>query len=98
MRLAHFTSSQGILVADTAGSLRPCGSVHQRQWVTNASNRDESRPFHLQLCVVMSVGGSLVGRDQSAQGPIPVTRSMVKRRMKPGGGSSMGGNFTSGPR
>ena len=26
----HFTSSRGILVTDTAGSSRPCGSVHQR--------------------------------------------------------------------
>ncbi len=36
--------------------------------------------------------------DRYRQGPTPANRSGVIRMMKPGGGSSMGGNFTSGSR
>ena len=35
---------------------------------------------------------------QSCHGPTPVILSTVMRTTEPGGGSSMGGNFTSGPR
>ena len=38
------------------------------------------------------------GVDSYRQGPAPANRSGVIRMMKPGGGWSIGGNFTSGPR
>ena len=36
-------------------------------------------------------------RYRSVHGPVPPIRSGVTRRMKPGGGSGMGGKVTSGP-
>lgn len=40
---------------------------------------------------------AVVEGGQSVQGPTPPMRSAVMRITCPGGGSSMGGNFTPGP-
>ena len=47
---------------------------------------------------VLQVTSTAVSAAHSCHGPTPVSLSTVMRTTDPGGGSSIGGNFTSGPR
>ena len=48
--------------------------------------------------VITGAAGEAGSGSYSAQGPTPPTRSTAIRIRTPGGGSSIGGNCTSGPR
>ena len=56
-----------------------------------------ARHMREHLAHVRGGGGSGDLSRRQSQFPLPATRSTVIRMTYPGGGSSMGGNLTSGP-
>jgi hypothetical protein len=88
-----------VLAGDSPYALEPVGRA---QRFADLETRLRVRTGARWVAVrAMAADGSFLGESgavQPAQGPTPPTRSTAMRRRTPGGGSSIGGNRTSGPR